>query len=855
MFKISLCLLLFTIFIGCTAKDNKSQPLVNEGYLDLTSWNFDRDGVVSLDGSWEFYWNLFLDPVDFGSRLLKPRVDLKFIQVPGQWQKSNYSAHGFATYRLLVGLSDPLPELSISLRDAGTAYDLYVDGKLAQWNGKVGTSKSESSPFFKYSSTEISHLFNDSKSLAIVSPKLRKVEILVRISNFHYSHGGLWSTIKLGSSRDIRDADRYKLNLDLIVFSALFVMGLYHLGLFLNRRKDKSPLYFGIFCVLVSLRTVSINERMILDAFTNLPFELVHKFEYLSYYLGFLAFTQFVHSLFPLEFSKKFIYFASIILTPCTFLVFFFPMEVYNESLVPVQILTVLSIIYVIFSLLRAVLRKRLGAKLFLFGWLAFAIAIINDILKNLGIVQTPTITSYGLLIFIIFQASILSRKFASAFSQVENLADKLQIFSEELEDKVSHRTIELQQTLEKVQELKIQQDGDYFLTSLLLKPLNQNKAESKSLKLEFFSSQKKKFQFKEWKEEIGGDLCMSNTIILKGRRYTVYVNADAMGKSLQGAGGALVLGSVFESIINRNRYRTSAQNYYPENWIKESFLELHRVFETFDGSMLVSLVLALIDEENGFYYSINAEHPWTILYRDGKASFLNTESGYQKLGTLGVKNHLQIFTYQLHPNDILLSGSDGKDDILLSKTETQMESINEDESMILGHIERTDADLIKIHNEILATGIPIDDITMIKMTYLGAVGQEAIFERQTIYIAQRDQFREYLRSKNFQLASSVGKSLVGEITEDTELLFQISYVFKKNREFEASCELGERVRLRDPNHVRNLINLTDSYFFSGDYKRSKFLINIVLKLDKSNKHALKRSSEIEKIMNDFTIK
>ena len=33
--------------------------------MDLSAWDFNRDGIVALDGQWEFYWNRLLKLEDF----------------------------------------------------------------------------------------------------------------------------------------------------------------------------------------------------------------------------------------------------------------------------------------------------------------------------------------------------------------------------------------------------------------------------------------------------------------------------------------------------------------------------------------------------------------------------------------------------------------------------------------------------------------------------------------------------------------------------------------------------------------------------------------------------------------------
>ena len=48
---------------------------------------------------------------------------------------------------------------------------------------------------------------------------------------------------------------------------------------------------------------------------------------------------------------------------------------------------------------------------------------------------------------------------------------------------------------------------------------------------------------------------------------------------SLYRAGGTLVLGSVFKSIIERTKMNLNLQNQYPEPWLKYAFTELHKIF------------------------------------------------------------------------------------------------------------------------------------------------------------------------------------------------------------------------------------------------------------------------------------
>jgi len=53
-------------------------PLAAKGVLDLTNWDFERDGPVNLTGEYEFYWNQLLNPQDFIQNRSSLKTDFLF---------------------------------------------------------------------------------------------------------------------------------------------------------------------------------------------------------------------------------------------------------------------------------------------------------------------------------------------------------------------------------------------------------------------------------------------------------------------------------------------------------------------------------------------------------------------------------------------------------------------------------------------------------------------------------------------------------------------------------------------------------------------------------------------------------
>lgn len=308
-----------------------------------------------------------------------------------------------------------------------------------------------------------------------------------------------------------------------------------------------------------------------------------------------------------------------------------------------------------------------------------------------------------------------LASTFNSMAQSLKESFLKIKEYNEQLEEKVKQRTKELSETLEKVQELKKQQDGDYFLTSLLLNPLMQNRTKSQKVSIQFFIDQKKKFTFRNKEHAIGGDVCISGDLLLKGKRHCMFFNGDAMGKSMQGAGGVLVVGSIVNSIMARSAANKRNLDMTAEEWLLETFYEMNRVMEAFDGSMFVSCIMGLINEETGRMVYFNAEHPFTILYRDKKASFLETTISAHKIGLR--ENKVELFHFKLKPGDVVLCGSDGKDDLVLS-SENGFKAINENESLILSFVEKGNAELKSIYELLKSHGELSDDLSLVRIGY-----------------------------------------------------------------------------------------------------------------------------------------
>ncbi|MFN3603712.1 MAG: SpoIIE family protein phosphatase [Leptonema sp. (in: bacteria)] len=267
-----------------------------------------------------------------------------------------------------------------------------------------------------------------------------------------------------------------------------------------------------------------------------------------------------------------------------------------------------------------------------------------------------------------------------------------------------------LKKSLEQTKFLKQKQDADYFLIHLLLKPFEKDNNKSKKYKTDSIIEQRTKFPYKGNIYNIGGDICYIENFRLQNKNYIFFVNADAMGKSIQGAGGSLIFSSLITSHIQFTNISEVRKNKTPEKWLTDCILEIQNTFLSFEGGMLISAVFGIIDEEEDKLYFVNCGHTKTILYRNKKASFINENIDQNKIG-IPYGFNLEIQKFYFKKDDILFIGSDGKDEFRLPDG-----SINEDETLILKIIEETEGNLFKVLKSIKSYGTLVDDLSIIKI-------------------------------------------------------------------------------------------------------------------------------------------
>jgi HD-GYP domain-containing protein (c-di-GMP phosphodiesterase class II) len=404
---------------GCQSRSaGKQIPKAEAGVLDLRNWDFDRDGPVKLDGEWRFYWQQFVmsdqasNQTDTMTSGLETSPAWIYHALPQFWNKpgidgTSLPGKGYASFALTILLPEAGLSLGLKTIEILTAHAVYIDGIQVARVGKPGTDRQSSTP-------------HGSPSISEFHPSSRELELVIEVSNFHHRKGGILGSLQLGTSEDIRKLHQKSLSLSVFQISSILIIGLYHISLFLHRRKDWTAVLFGSFCLIITLRALTTGSSYIYELFPRFPWEIVNRVEYISFYLALPIFSMYLRTIFPADFKLWILRVIQVTGAIFSLFVLVVPALVYTHSVQVYQAFTVFAGLYISFVLAKGIIKKRDGAGILLAGFIIMFATVINDVLHSNEVIYTGFYVPMGLLVFIFSQAYLISLRFTKTLQTVE---------------------------------------------------------------------------------------------------------------------------------------------------------------------------------------------------------------------------------------------------------------------------------------------------------------------------------------------------------------------------------------------------------------------------------------------------
>ncbi|MFI5220934.1 MAG: ATP-binding protein [Bacteroidia bacterium] len=418
---IFLCL----VFLLCSA-NNLFSIQIKQG-----AYNFKQIGNIGnrsfeLNGQWEFYYHATY--ADVKSKKLKP----EYLNVPGVWNELGHPAHGYGTYRLTLFIDHKQDSLlALHAFAMSTDYNFYVNGRLRGKAGKFDTLAEKNVPDYN-------------PQYFVFYTRSDTVEIVFEVANFDYKKGGIWYFTTIGSPERILKNKEYVMYLSTMFIGAMLIMFFYQFLLFFTNRFDRAVMHFSLFCLMLAVRLATTGEIPVRQMEVPVSWEWLVRLEFISLFMMIGFGGKYFHHFFPKESSLRFsnwIFYANILISAFAL---FAPISVSCYVIPPYLLFAAFQLFYYLTVIIRAVVRKRDHAILMLTGFVVIFITGINDMLYSQELIISAFVVPYAAFSFVLIQAIIINKRFATALNTVEALSKNLVEANATLQEKVDLRTKEL---------------------------------------------------------------------------------------------------------------------------------------------------------------------------------------------------------------------------------------------------------------------------------------------------------------------------------------------------------------------------------------------------------------------------
>ncbi|MDF1548856.1 MAG: 7TM diverse intracellular signaling domain-containing protein, partial [Bacteroidales bacterium] len=398
------------ILISVNIEAQVINPVIKNGTLDLSNYNFEQDGNIKLNGKWKYYKSRFLSLEGIESS-----NNYGFVDVPKDLKgqlcaNDTLGVFGFGTYCLKIIINKNDTDKSFSLKTLGiiSSSKIFINDQPVGYGGTIAESEQNAVP-------ELETHLNE------FIPNTDTLYLIIQTSNYLIHSAGLFFSIEMGLEKAIVKQRINAAGQSLFIIGGIIFMMLYHFGLFIMRKKEKLTLYFALSCLVIATYSLSFNE-LYYTVFSAFSFEFQLILKRIALYLTITFTALFIYHSFKNEFNKNILKLIVIISLLFAIGAIVLPIKISTYFLKYFHYVAVAAALYYVFVLIKASRNKQEGALILILGMFIGFVAVVHDVLNNLQIINSVNLAPFAFFFICFTQAVFLSVKFNAAFNKNEQL-------------------------------------------------------------------------------------------------------------------------------------------------------------------------------------------------------------------------------------------------------------------------------------------------------------------------------------------------------------------------------------------------------------------------------------------------
>jgi sensor histidine kinase YesM len=410
---------LFSILQNIMVKPD--MPVAGQGLIDLRNWDFQQDGVVKLNGEWEFYRDRLLTPADFhspGAGRSAPAMST-LINVPEKWNAyisdtGKTKAKGYATYRLQARINNGQAVVyGLRALNIRTASRVFLNGQELGRSGIPAATPSQNRA-------------NNIPYMGFAAVDGDRLEIIVQVANYNYSSGGIVQPIVIGDQVTILKHREFSLFVDGATLFGFFTLALFLLMFSKVRASRGITLYLGLFSIAALVYILTHGEKLISVVLPGLPYEIVLKLQLASSTLVYYYLLRYVANSINYPMPEAVMRASKAITAVLLLIAVFVPAQVFSYLEGLLLTWGVVAISFVLYSLVAGTRQHPKNMFLTMVSIESLSVVVIYYLISFTDMAFSYFVLSYEIILFGFFQAVVMTRQYAASFLEVEQLSRRL---------------------------------------------------------------------------------------------------------------------------------------------------------------------------------------------------------------------------------------------------------------------------------------------------------------------------------------------------------------------------------------------------------------------------------------------
>ncbi|XOI99225.1 ATP-binding protein [Paenibacillus polymyxa] len=404
-------------WIAQTLISEQSNPQATDGKIDLTQWDFDRKGAASLKGVWDFYPGQLLSPADIEASVSgrKPLPASSGTQVPARWNKSLGQAHGYGTYHLQVQLTPRTMKNDYGIRTQNIrmAHRVFIDGKEIGGKGLPGKTKATdiqlNLPFTGFTSIEGN-----------------TADIIIQVSNYSYSSGGIVAPILFGDEHSILKSQQQGWLKDLMALFGFILPAAFFLLLFRLRRTEKELRFLGLFSLSGAVYALTHGEKLLGTFVPFLTNNEILRIQLLSSAFAYYFLLRYMDARVPGAVHQWFVRLAVVLIITQTIVGITLPPTLFSSLELPMLLISLVVMFYTLRAMFYWLKGRPNDSHFALVSMMSILMVVVLYTLGAFTTLDTAFFALIELLLFVFAQMIVTAIRFAQSFRDVEALSERL---------------------------------------------------------------------------------------------------------------------------------------------------------------------------------------------------------------------------------------------------------------------------------------------------------------------------------------------------------------------------------------------------------------------------------------------